>query len=35
MSYDDIQQEKQKLLFNLDNLKQGYPPSKIFYGFIF
>ena len=29
MSYEDIQQEKQKLLFNLDRLqKQGYPPSK-------
>lgn len=29
MSYEEIQQEKQKLLFNLDRLqKQGYPPSK-------
>jgi hypothetical protein len=28
-SYEEIQQEKQKLLFNLDRLqKQGYPPSK-------
>jgi hypothetical protein len=29
MSYEEIQQEKQKLLFGLDRLqKQGYPPSK-------
>ena len=29
MSYEEIQQEKQKLLFNLERLqKQGYPPSK-------
>ena len=29
LSYEEIQQEKQKLLFNLDRLqKQGYPPSK-------
>jgi len=28
-SYEEIQQEKQKLLFNLERLqKQGYPPSK-------
>jgi len=28
-SYEEIQQEKQQLLFNLDRLqKQGYPPSK-------
>ena len=29
MSYEEIQQEKQKILFNLERLqKQGYPPSK-------
>lgn len=29
MSYEEIQQEKQKLLFHLERLqKQGYPPSK-------
>lgn len=28
-SYEEIQQEKQKMLFNLERLqKQGYPPSK-------
>ena len=28
-SYEEIQQEKQKILFNLERLqKQGYPPSK-------
>lgn len=28
-SYEEVQQEKQKLLFNLERLqKQGYPPSK-------
>ena len=30
-TYEEIQQEKQKLLFNLERLqKQGYPPSKKF-----
>ena len=29
MSYEEIQQEKQKILFNLERIqKQGYPPSK-------
>ena len=28
-TYEEVQQEKQKLLFNLERLqKQGYPPSK-------